>query len=65
MNKYQVKGESKIVAGKVQEKVGKIVGSKGQQLKGLDKQISGHVQKSVGNMKQAADDMADDVGNKY
>jgi len=65
MNKYQVKGESKIVAGKVQERVGKIIGSKEQQIKGQDRQITGHVQKGIGNIKQAADDVADDAGNKY
>ena len=65
MNKYQVKGESKIVAGKVQEKVGKMIGSKEQQLNGQSKQITGHIQKGIGNIKQAVDDIADDAGNKY
>jgi uncharacterized protein YjbJ (UPF0337 family) len=65
MNKYQVKGESKIVAGKVQERVGKMIGSKEQQMKGQGKQITGHAQKGIGNIKQAVDDIADDAGNKY
>jgi uncharacterized protein YjbJ (UPF0337 family) len=64
MNKYQVKGASKIVAGKVQEQAGKLVGSEEQQLKGQSKQIAGHVQKGIGNIKQAADDVADNIGNK-
>ena len=55
MNKDQVKGVAKDVAGKVQEKAGKLVGSKEQQVKGLSKQISGKVQKGVGDVKQAVE----------
>ena len=50
MNKDQVKGVAKDVAGKVQEQAGKLVGSKEQQIKGLSKQISGKVQKGVGDI---------------
>jgi len=53
MNKDQVKGVAKDVAGKVQEQAGKLVGSKEQQVKGISKQISGKVQKGVGDVKQA------------
>ena len=53
MNKDQVKGVAKDVAGKVQEQAGKLVGSKEQQIKGLSKQISGKVQKSAGDVKQS------------
>jgi uncharacterized protein YjbJ (UPF0337 family) len=56
MNKDQVKGAAKDVAGKVQEKSGKLVGSKEQQVKGLSKQISGKVQKGVGDAKQSIKD---------
>ncbi len=56
MNKDQVKGVAKDVAGKVQEKTGKLVGSKDQQVKGLSKQISGKVQKGVGDVKQSVKD---------
>jgi uncharacterized protein YjbJ (UPF0337 family) len=56
MNKDQVKGTAKDVAGKVQEKAGKLVGSKEQQVKGLAKQISGKVQKGIGDIKEAVDD---------
>ena len=52
MNKDQVKGVVKNVAGKVQEEAGKLVGSKEQQIKGLDKQISGKAQKSYGDAKE-------------
>ena len=57
MNKDQVKGVAKNVAGKVQEKAGKLVGSKEQQVKGLSKQISGKVQKAVGDVEQSVDDL--------
>ena len=53
MNKNQVKGVAKDVAGKVQEQAGKLVGSKEQQIKGLSKQISGKVQKGAGDLEDA------------
>jgi uncharacterized protein YjbJ (UPF0337 family) len=56
MNKDQVKGVVKDVAGKVQEKAGKLVGSKEQQVKGLSKQVAGKAQKGVGDLKQAIKD---------
>jgi uncharacterized protein YjbJ (UPF0337 family) len=56
MNKDQVKGEAKDIAGKVQEEAGKLVGSKEQQVKGLSKQISGKVQKGVGDARQSVKD---------
>ncbi len=57
MNKDQVKGVAKNVAGKVQEQTGKLVGSKEQQIKGLSKQISGKVQKAVGDVEQSVEDL--------
>lgn len=56
MNKDQAKGTAKDMAGKVQEKAGKVVGSTDQQIKGLSKQISGKVQKGVGDAKQSIKD---------
>jgi uncharacterized protein YjbJ (UPF0337 family) len=56
MNKDQVKGVAKDVAGKVQEQAGKLVGSKKQQVKGLSKQISGKAQKAVGDAEQSVKD---------
>ena len=58
MNKDQVKGVAKDVAGKVQEQAGKLVGSKEQQIKGLSKQISGKVQKGVGDVEQSVEDFS-------
>jgi len=56
MNKNQLKGASKDVVGKVQEKAGKLVGSKEQQIKGLSKQISGRAQKGLGDIEQAIEE---------
>ena len=56
MNKDQVKGAAKDIGGKVQEEVGKLVGSKEQQAKGLKKQISGKLQEAVGDAKQTVAD---------
>ena len=55
MNKDQVKGTAKDIAGKVQEEAGKLVGSKEQQIKGLSKQIAGKVPKGAGDIKQAVE----------
>jgi uncharacterized protein YjbJ (UPF0337 family) len=52
MNKDQVKGTAKNVAGKIQEKAGKLVGSQEQQVKGLGKQIAGKTQKNVGDAEE-------------
>jgi uncharacterized protein YjbJ (UPF0337 family) len=53
MNKNQVKGAVKDIAGKVQEEAGKLTGSKVQQVKGLTKQISGKAEKAYGDVKAA------------
>ena len=56
MNKDQVKGKAKDVAGKVQEKAGEAMGSEEQQAKGLAKQVEGKTQKSVGDAKELLKD---------
>lgn len=56
MNKDQVKGAVKDAAGKVQEQIGKIVGSTEQQRKGIDKQVEGKTQKAVGDVKEVVKD---------
>jgi uncharacterized protein YjbJ (UPF0337 family) len=58
MNKDQVKGSAKDIAGKIQEESGKLVGSKQQQAKGLEKQLEGKVQQKVGDLKEAVKDVA-------
>ena len=56
MNKDQIKGTAKDIAGKVQEEVGKLIGSKEQQAQGLGKQISGNAQKIYGDAKEVIKD---------
>ena len=53
MNKDQVKGGAKEVAGKVQKNVGDLVGSEKQQEKGAVKEAAGKVQKNYGDAKEA------------
>jgi uncharacterized protein YjbJ (UPF0337 family) len=55
MNRDQVKGTAKDIAGKVQRKVGEITGTPEQQIKGGAKQVEGKVQRGVGDAEQAAD----------
>ena len=56
MNKDQVKGGAKDIAGKVQEKAGEMVGSTEQQVKGQAKQVTGKIQKGVGDAKESVKD---------
>ena len=56
MNKDQIKGAAKDVAGKLQQKAGKLVGNEKLQAKGLAKQVSGKFQKGVGDIKAAVED---------
>ena len=53
MNKDQVKGAIKDVAGKVQTKAGEAMGSNKQQAKGMAKQAEGKAQKAVGDVKES------------
>jgi uncharacterized protein YjbJ (UPF0337 family) len=52
MNKDQLKGTTKEVAGKIQEEVGKLIGNKEQRQKGLKKQIDGKIEKTQGDFKE-------------
>ena len=56
MNRNQVKGTAKDIAGKVQESVGKVTGSTSQQVKGGAKQVEGKLQKGVGDVQEAGRD---------
>jgi uncharacterized protein YjbJ (UPF0337 family) len=61
MNKNQVKGTVKNIAGKIQEEVGKLVGNQGQQAKGVQKQVAGKAEKHLGNIKEVAKDSVETV----
>jgi uncharacterized protein YjbJ (UPF0337 family) len=56
MNKDQVKGTLKKVAGHVQEKAGQVTGNPVQEAKGQARQVEGAVQKGVGNIKEIVKD---------
>jgi len=55
VNRNQVKGAAKNVAGKVQQKVGALTGNKTQQERGIGKQVEGKLQKGAGDVEQALD----------
>lgn len=55
MNRDQVKGTVKDIAGKVQRKVGEATGNTSQQIKGGAKQVEGKLQKGAGDVQQAAE----------
>ncbi len=57
MNKDQAKGTAKEIAGKVQAKVGKAIGSTEQQVKGHAKALEGQAQQVVGDVKATLKDM--------
>ncbi|SCX63052.1 CsbD family protein [Nitrosospira sp. Nsp1] len=59
MNKDQVKGTAKDIAGKVQEEAGNLTGNKEQEAKGLAKQVEGKIQKKVGDAKETVKDSID------
>jgi uncharacterized protein YjbJ (UPF0337 family) len=49
VNRDQVKGRAKEVAGKVEKSVGRAVGSSKTEAKGIAKEITGKVQKTLGD----------------
>jgi len=53
MNSDQVKGRTKDAIGKVQSKVGELVGSNKQRIKGVAKQVEGKEQKAVGDARES------------
>ena len=61
MNKDQVKGTAKDIAGKIQEGAGELTGDKEQEANGLAKQSEGKTQKKVADAKEAVKDAIDDV----
>jgi uncharacterized protein YjbJ (UPF0337 family) len=57
MNKDQIEGTAKNIAGKVQQKVGEVTGNKSRQAKGIGKQIEGKTQEIIGNAKESIKDV--------
>jgi uncharacterized protein YjbJ (UPF0337 family) len=60
MNKDQVKGTAKIVAGIVQEETGSLIGSDEQVVKGVKRQVAGKKQKGRGDVKEIIEDFIKD-----
>lgn len=61
MNKDQVKGKIKEVAGEVQEHTGKAVGNAEQQAKGHAREFQGKAQKAAGDARENAEDIQKDL----
>jgi uncharacterized protein YjbJ (UPF0337 family) len=59
MNKDQVKGQAKNIAGKVQEAAGKLLENTSQESKGIKLQVEGKIQQGYGNAKEVAKDSRD------
>ncbi|MES2980391.1 MAG: CsbD family protein [Pseudomonadota bacterium] len=59
MNRDQVKGAAKEVAGEIQEQAGKLVGSREQEAKGHAREQEGKIQKGVGDVKENVKDGID------
>lgn len=55
MNRDQLEGTAKDIAGKVQRKVGEATDNTSQQIKGGAKQVEGKVQRKAGDVESAAD----------
>ena len=53
MNKQQVEGSAKELAGKAQQIIGQAINSRRHQARGLAKQVEGRIEKAFGNMLEA------------
>jgi uncharacterized protein YjbJ (UPF0337 family) len=60
VNRDQVKGVAKIVAGKLQEEAGNLIDSPEQVVKGVTKQVAGKAQKGRGDMRKTIKDFNKD-----
>jgi uncharacterized protein YjbJ (UPF0337 family) len=60
MNRDQVEGKVKDVAGKAQRKFGDATDNASQRIKGGAKQVEGKLQQGIGNLEDAADKADDD-----
>jgi uncharacterized protein YjbJ (UPF0337 family) len=54
MNKHQVKGAAKEVAGKVQRKAGTATSSRKHEIKGGARELAGKAQRAYGNAKESS-----------
>ena len=63
MNKDQVKGKMKDIAGKAQEKLGKVTGRPEDRAAGMEKQVEGKMQKGYGDVKENVKDSTENPGS--
>ena len=63
MNKDQVEGKVKDIAGRVERQAGEWTGDTKKQVQGTVKQVEGKVQNAWGNAKDASEKAADDDGH--
>jgi len=61
MDKDELKGKAKDVAGRVERQAGEWTGSEEHQTKGAAKQVAGKIQNAFGKTKDAMTDQADGV----
>ena len=64
MNKDQVQGKLKELAGDAQEQLGRLVGSKTMEAKGQARELEGKIQKGVGNLKESVEDAASETSRR-
>lgn len=57
MNKDQIKGSAKDIAGQAQEKLGEMTDNHETQAKGEARQVEGKLQKKTGDVKEAVNDL--------
>ena len=60
MNKDQLKGVAKIIAGRAQEEAGNLLGNPDQVAEGLKKQIAGKLRKGLGDVKETIQEFQKD-----
>ena len=58
MNKDQIKGAAKEIAGKAQRKLGDVVDSPTEEAKGMAREVEGKLQKNIGNARETVKDEA-------
>ena len=61
MNKDQVKGVAKHIAGEIQEQVGKLTGDESTEARGHAREQEGKIQKNYGDAKELVKDKAQDL----
>ncbi len=64
INKDEVKGKAKEVAGAAKRKTGEWTGNEKVEAEGAGKEVAGKVQKNWGKAKDAVEDAVDDVKSK-